>query len=63
MNTQNKKIVAAILFVLISGACVAQRLPPPGNPPPPVGVPIDGGVIIGVFVALFYGAKKIVSNK
>ena len=62
MNIQNKRIFASILFVLISFVCVAQRLPEPA-PPPPVGVPIDGGVIIGAFVAIFYGVKKIVSNK
>ena len=63
MNIQNKRIFASILFVLISFVCAGQKLPPPAPPPPPPGFPIDGGVIIGVFVALFYGVKKILGNK
>ena len=44
---------------------MAQReLPPPDlAPPPPPGLPIDGGVLLGAFVAIFYGVKKIVSDK
>ena len=63
MNIQNKRIIASILFVSISFVCVAQKLPPPTSPPPPVGLPIDGGVLFGVFVAIIYGAKKILGNK
>lgn len=62
MMIQNKRILASILFVLISVVCVAQGsgdMPPPPQPPPPVGLPIDGGVFIGVLVALFYGGKKL----
>jgi hypothetical protein len=59
---QNKRIFASILFVLISFVCAAQELPPP-TPPPPVGLPIDGGVILGVCFALFYGVKKLMGNK
>ncbi|APY10931.1 hypothetical protein BWZ22_06615 [Seonamhaeicola sp. S2-3] len=60
MTIQNKRIFASILFVLISFVCVAQgQLPPPGLPPPPPGLPIDGGVIFGVVVAIFYGVRKI----
>jgi hypothetical protein len=65
MNIQNKRIVASILFVLISFVCMAQgKLPPPPTPPPPPpGLPIDGGILMGVFVAVFYGVKKILANK
>lgn len=61
---QNKRILASILFVLISVVCTAQGggLPPPPQPPPPVGLPIDGGIFIGVFVALFYGGKKLLKR-
>ena len=62
MTIQNKRIFASILFVLISFVCVAQEPPIPG-PPPPVGFPIDGGILMGVFVALFYGARKLLLNK
>lgn len=58
MMIQNKRIFASILFVLISFVCTAQVLPPPGPPPPP-GTPIDGGVVMGICFALFYGAKKL----
>lgn len=66
MMIQNKRIFASILFVLISFVCAAQGPvppPPPPTPPPPVGLPIDGGVLIGVCVALFYGVKKSLGNK
>ena len=62
MNMQNKRLSASILFVLISFVCMAQ-LPAPGPPPDPPGFPIDGGVLLGAFVAIFYGVKKILSNK
>ena len=65
MKIQNKRLFASILFVLISFVCMAQKeLPPPDlTPPPPVGFPIDGGVLLGVCFAVFYGVKKIVNNK
>jgi len=62
MNIQNKRIFASILFVLISFVCVAQKVPPPPTPPPP-GLPIDGGILLGFFVALFYGTKKLLKSK
>lgn len=63
MIIQNKRIFASILFVLISFVCVAQGegVPPPGPPPAP-GLPIDGGVLMGVCCALFYGAKKLLKE-
>jgi hypothetical protein len=65
MTIQNKRIFASILFVLISFVCVAQAMPvpPPPGPPPPPGFPIDGGIIFGVVIALFYGVKKTLLNK
>jgi len=61
MTIQNKRILASILFVLISFVCVSQELPPPGPPPGP-GLPIDGGLIAGACFALFYGAKKLLKK-
>ena len=61
MIIQNKRIIASILFVLISVVCVAQSPPPPGTPPP--GFPIDGGVIFGLCCGLMYGAVKLVKHK
>lgn len=62
MIMQNKRIIASILFVLISFVCAAAQGPPPPATPPP-GLPIDGGVLIGVCVGLFYGAKKLLFSK
>lgn len=64
MTIQNKRIFASILFVLISFVCVAQDdNPPPPGPPPGPGFPIDGGVLIGAFVALCYGGRKNYFNQ
>ncbi|MDO5979029.1 PID-CTERM protein-sorting domain-containing protein [Flavivirga spongiicola] len=62
MTVQNKRILASVLFVLISFACFAQDPPPPPGPPP--GLPIDGGVLMGIIFALFYGVRKLlIKNK
>ena len=65
MTIQNKRIFASILFVLISFVCVSQGGPPTPTPAavPPGLVPIDGGVLAGVFFALIYGAIKMLKNK
>jgi len=64
MRIQNKKILASILFVLISFVCVAQSSgPPPPSPPPPPGLPIDGGILALLGIGLLYGAKKILKTK
>lgn len=66
MTMQNKRIFASILFVLISFVCAAFQLPeepPVPAPPVPVGFPIDGGVLMGAFFALVYGARKMLTNK
>ncbi|MFB9056917.1 PID-CTERM protein-sorting domain-containing protein [Mariniflexile ostreae] len=55
---QNKKLIAAILVVLVSCVSAYAQGPPVPAPPPPPGLPIDGGVWVGVFVALVYGVKK-----
>ena len=63
MTIQNKRIIASILFVLISFVCAAQTGPPPPGPPPPVGFPIDGGLLYGMAFALFYGVKKLLLKR
>ncbi|WP_229736564.1 PID-CTERM protein-sorting domain-containing protein [Bizionia arctica] len=62
MKIQNKKIVASILFLLISFVCVAQDMPQPPAPPPPPGLPIDGGLLAGLFVGLVLGVKKLLKR-
>lgn len=60
MTTENKRKIASIFLILISITLFAQGPTPPGNDPEPL--PIDGGVLIGAFVALFYGVKKLLKN-
>ena len=64
MRIQNKKILASILFVLISFVCVAQGSgPPPPSPPPPPGLPIDGGILAVLGLGLVYGIKKLLKTR
>lgn len=59
MRIQNKKILASILFVLISFVCSAQGVePPPPSPPPPPGLPIDGSLPILIILALVFGVYR-----
>ena len=61
MGLQNKKILASILFVLISFVCVGQignGQPPPPMPPPPPGLPIDDALPFLFILALFYGVYR-----
>ncbi|MEM5565719.1 hypothetical protein WNY78_11420 [Psychroserpens sp. AS72] len=63
MRIQNKKILASILFVLISFVCVAQGGdPPPPMPPPPPGLPIDGFTTLALVVGAYLGIKKTIQN-
>ncbi len=62
MKIQNKKMVASVLFVLISFVCVAQSTPPPPMPPPPPGLPIDGGIFVGIFIGLLIGVRKLLKR-
>jgi len=65
MKIQYKRILASILFVLISFVCIAQGdgAPPVPGPPPLPGSPIDGGILAGICFAIFYGIKKVLGNK
>jgi len=65
MKIQNKRIIASILFVLISFVCQAQGTnnPPPPSPPPPPGLPIDGGVLVAMSIGLAYGSKRLLEKK
>lgn len=62
---QNKKIIASILFVLISVVCPAQVVtPPPPTPPPPPGLPVDGAIVALLLAGIVYGIYKVwKSNK
>ena len=59
MGLQIKKILASILFVLISFVCVAEGgQPPPPTPPPPPGLPIDDAIAILFVLALIFGVVR-----
>lgn len=63
MRIQNKKILASILFVIISFVCAAQEgAPPPPMPPPPPGLPIDGFTSLALVVGAYFGIKKTIQN-
>ncbi|MBU2937986.1 hypothetical protein KO494_00395 [Lacinutrix sp. C3R15] len=62
---QNKKIIASILFLLISFVSTAQTsdMVPPPAPPPPPGLPVDAGVYVLLVIGLVYGVAKTVRTK
>ena len=62
MKIQNIKIIASILFLLISFVSVAQGVPPPPAPPPPPGLPIDGGILVTLAIGLFYGVSRFLKS-
>lgn len=57
MRIQNKKIIASILFLVVSFVSNAQGegMPPPPAPPPPPGLPIDGAIFVLFAIALALG--------
>ena len=59
----NKKNLKSVLFVVAFLAIVvvySQNPPAPNRtPPPPPGVPIDGGIIALLTVAVGYAVKKL----
>ncbi|WP_067145434.1 PID-CTERM protein-sorting domain-containing protein [Pseudotamlana agarivorans] len=64
-QTTRTIILALLLLVSFTSMALVQGLPDPGPPPPPPppGLPIDGGVFMGIVVAIAYGAKKTLFNK
>ncbi|MGB1307631.1 MAG: PID-CTERM protein-sorting domain-containing protein [Oceanihabitans sp.] len=66
MKVQYKKIIASILFVLISFITIAQTPPTPEQRDTlvPPGSPIDEGIYILLAIGLVYGIVKIIqANK
>ncbi|QQY82955.1 hypothetical protein JJL45_02885 [Tamlana sp. s12] len=55
-------LVGLFLIVSFAGTALVQDPPVPAPPPPP-GLPIDGGILAGIVVAIAYGAKKTLFNK
>ncbi|MFD2551471.1 hypothetical protein ACFSQP_06545 [Bizionia sediminis] len=62
MTVLTYKLLALLNVILLSMAYFIQDPPqpqPPGPPPPP-GLPIDGGVIIGLLFGLVFGVSRLV---
>ncbi len=65
MKIAPKNINLALISTLVSIASYSAPPgggPPPPTPPPPPGLPIDGGIMILLIIAIVYGAY-IYSNK
>ncbi|MEM5540919.1 MULTISPECIES: hypothetical protein [unclassified Olleya] len=62
---KNKTLIATVLFLIISIVGVAQIVtpPPPAQQVPPVGLPIDGNIIVLVVIGLLYGVYKLISKR
>ena len=56
MNYKSFRRFLFIVFVLVAGSVFAQGPPPP---PPPTEVPIDGGIVGLLALAVGYAIKKI----
>lgn len=57
MGVKNKRILILVLFLFVGLTAAAQ---PPGSGLP---LPVDGGIIIGMVVAIVLGTHKIRNNK
>jgi len=58
----NKRILKSVVFIIVFFAIItvyAQNPPSPNRPPPPPGVPIDGGVLALLSVAVGYAVNKL----
>lgn len=60
MTLKIKRKIACILTLLCIGCFTQGQTVPPGPDKPDL--PIDGGILIAAFVALCYGAKKLLKN-
>ena len=58
MKIAPKNLILSLLACLtafLTYAAPPGGGPPPPTPPPPPGLPIDGGVFLLAFVAIYYG--------
>lgn len=54
-----RKIIAFTVFSLCFGFYASSQ----GTPGPGLMVPIDGGVLFGLVLGLFYGVRKLLKQK
>lgn len=51
--------VLVMLFTCVFSYAAPGGTPPPPTPPPPPGLPVDGGIMVLLFVSVLYGLYKI----
>ena len=62
----NKILTLIVVLFSVQAAIAANPTPPPPTPPPPPGLPIDGSLVVLLFIALvtgYYLSKKYISTK
>ncbi len=59
MNKNTQKTVLFLLVVLSVFYSIAQHAPAPNRAPPPPGIPIDGGLLALLTVAVGYAINKL----
>ncbi len=57
---KNKKLISSGIFLLLAIYGIAQGPPPPGGPTGPnSNMPIDGGLVFLIVVAVVFGVRKL----
>lgn len=56
---RNKLLGVLGMLFTCAGSFAASTDPPPPTPPPPPGLPIDGGVLILLFISVLFGLYKV----
>jgi len=59
LEVMKRKIIAFTVFSLCFGFYASSQ----GTPGPGLMVPIDGGVLFGLVLGLFYGVRKLLKQK
>lgn len=62
-NKQKTFLLVVALFFTMSMLFAIEGGDGPPPPTPPVGLPVDGGVLVLLVAGLFYGVKKSFNKK
>ena len=52
-------VVGMLLTCMFGYAAPGGGTPPPPSPPPPPGLPVDGGIVLLLFMSVIYGLYKL----
>lgn len=63
MNSVPMRILLVIAVFFLSNFSFAAPDPPPPTTPPPPGLPIDGGIVAMIILAVAFGIYKIYQYK